>query len=110
MDSLDLTPEELTNFARCRFERRVFASHPCLQSIEPSDEYGGRFWEPFRGQAYDPLQFELVDGGWDHEHCDVCHARIGDGDAYWSNGHEAGGHVDLCEECHPRVLALLPPA
>jgi hypothetical protein len=50
-----------------------------------------------------------VDGGWDHEHCDVCHARIADGDAYWTNGHEPGGHVDLCDECYPRVMAFLRP-
>ena len=108
MDALDLTPDELANFALCRFERRVFATYASLRSIEPSDEYGGRFWAPFRGQAFDPREFEVVEGGWDHEHCDVCHARIADGDAYWSNGHEDGGHVDLCEECYPKVKALLP--
>ena len=104
-DIRDRVPtDEWATFRRCRFELRTFHPYSCLSATD------GGWWIPYRGQPFDPAAWELVEGMWDHEHCDVCHSRIVDGDAYWTNGHEAGGHVDLCEECHPRVLALLPPA
>jgi hypothetical protein len=48
----------------------------------PLNEEGGHLWKPFRGEPYDPAVYELIQDGWDHEHCDVCWARIADGDVY----------------------------
>jgi hypothetical protein len=107
-DEPEITPEQLATFHRCRFVRRVFTPYACLRSIEPMDpEEGWHLSKPYKGEEYDPEKYELQEGGWDHEHCDVCWANIEDGDAYWPNVDEEGGHVDLCEQCHPRVMALL---
>jgi hypothetical protein len=104
----EITPEQLATFRRCQFVRRVFASYPCLRSIEPmDDEEGWHVSKPYHGEPYDPEKFELLEGGWDHEHCDVCWAHIEEGDSYWPNEDEDGGHVDLCEKCYPRVMGLL---
>jgi hypothetical protein len=65
------------------------------------NEEGGTFWKPYRGELFDPTDYELVPGGWDHEHCDVCRARITDGDVYWTNAGPA--HVDLCTACYELV-------
>jgi hypothetical protein len=107
-DQPEITLEQLALFSRCRFVRRVFASYPSLRSIEPTDDEEG--WHvsfPYHGEPYDPEQFELIEGGWDHEHCDVCWARIQDGDSYWPNEDEDVGQVGLCEACYPRVMGLL---
>ena len=58
-------------------------------------------------EPFDPGEFELREGGWDHEHCDVCWAKVVDGMAYWPNVDPDAGQVDLCEACYPRVIALL---
>jgi hypothetical protein len=44
---------------------------------------------------------ELVPGGWDHEHCSICHQKIG-----W--GGQPNGFVSeddwVCDECHSRFI------
>jgi hypothetical protein len=102
--------QELATFRRCRFAHHVFRPRDCYRSLEPSpdflafvDEWGERGDELLNG----PTLFEVIEGGWDHEHCDVCWARIEDGDTYWPNVDEEAGDVDLCEKCYPRVMELL---
>jgi hypothetical protein len=107
-DESDITPEELATFRRCTFARRVFASYPSLRAKKPLD--GGGDWhisKPYIGEPFDPDEYELREGGWDHEHCDVCFATITDGMWYWPNVDPDAGQVDLCEACYPNVLKLL---
>ena len=87
-----IDPVELARFRRCRFVRAVFRPRACLQTVELPDG---------------TERTELVPGGWDHEHCDICRARITDGMSYWPNADAAAGHVDLCEVCYPRVTMLI---
>ncbi|HEV3082482.1 MAG TPA: hypothetical protein VGY66_22045 [Gemmataceae bacterium] len=104
----EITLEQLAIFRRCRFVRRVFASYPSLLAKKPMEGEGE--WHismPYTGEPFDPEEFELREGGWDHEHCDVCWAEVLDGMSYWPNVDPDGGHVDLCETCYPRVMALL---
>ena len=73
-----------------------------------SDE--GEAWHisrPYTGDPFDPDEYELIEDGWDHEHCDVCSATVVDGMHYWPNVDPNAGQVDLCEACHPRVMAIL---
>jgi hypothetical protein len=117
----EITLEQLATFRRCTFARRVFATYPSLWAKKPMDsgdlppDSRDGEWHmsrPYRGEPFDPEEYELREDGWDHEHCDVCWAHIEPGDAYWPNVDEATGHVDLCERCYPRVMALLgePPS
>jgi hypothetical protein len=102
--------EQLDLYRCCRFVHRVFAPYPCLRSIEPMGDgpfQGHRMWKPYRGQDYDPEEFELVEGGWDHEHCHLCGAHIDDGDSYWANEDEDWGLVDLCAKCYSDAIGLL---
>jgi hypothetical protein len=106
----------LATFHRCTFTRRVFASYPSLRAKKPMDRDAlppdsrdGGEWHSstqYTGQPFDPEEYELVEGGWDHEHCDVCWARVEDGMSYWLNVNPPP-YVDLCEACYPRVMALL---
>ena len=109
----EITPEQLETFRRCTFARRVFAVYPSLWAKRPMDGEGGEWHisKPYTGEPFDPEEYELREGGWDHEHCDVCWARVTEGMSYWPNVDPEAGQVDLCEACYPRVLALLggPP-
>ena len=106
-----ITGEDLATFGRCRFVHRVFRPRDAWKTREPPDDprkllkewaaQGDKFVEDH------PEQFELLPGGWDHEHCDVCQARIEDGNGYWPNEDESVGQVDLCESCYGRVRELL---
>jgi hypothetical protein len=113
----EITAEELATFRRCTFARRVFASYPTLwaktpmhaDELPPPSRDGGEWHmsRPYRGEPFDPEEYELREGGWDHEHCDVCSATVEEGMSYWPNVDPDAGHVDLCEACYPRVMALL---
>jgi hypothetical protein len=105
-DILDqIGSEEWEMYRRCRFVRKTFQSYPCLVMIDPINKKGGTLWRPYRGEPFDPTVFRLVEGAWDHEHCNVCYAKIFDGHTYWTNDGEK--HVDLCDECYPLVSARL---
>ena len=95
-----VSAEEWETFRRCRFVQRTFHPYPCLV-IEPLNDEGGSLWKPYRGEPFDPAVYELIEGGWDHEHCDVCYAHIVDGNEYWAN--DGPEHVDLCIVCYPLV-------
>ena len=107
-DESEINPEELATFRRCTFARRAFASHPSLRAKKPLDGEGEwHISRPYTGEPFDPDEYELRAGGWDHEHCDVCFATITDGMWYWPNVGPDAGQVDLCEACYPRVMKLL---
>ncbi len=119
-DEPEITPEQLATFRRCTFARRVFAFYPSLWAKKPmraddmppdSREGGeGHVSKPYAGEPFDPDEWELQEGGWDHEHCDVCWAKVVDGMWYWPNVDPDAGQVDLCEACYPRVMTLLGEA
>ena len=113
----EITSEQLSTFRRCTFTLRVFASFPSLRAKTPMgaddlppDSRDVGVWhmsKPYQDEPFDPEEYELREDGWDHEHCDVCWARVEDGMSYWPNVDPEAGHVDLCEACYPRVMALL---
>jgi hypothetical protein len=112
----EITAEQLATFRRCTFARRVFASYPSLWAKKPlgaddlppdSRENEWHVSKPYTGESFDQEEWELQEGGWDHEHCDVCWATVTDGIAYWPNVNPDAGQVDLCVTCYPRVMALL---
>jgi hypothetical protein len=90
---------------RSRFVPATFHSYPCLVMIEPVTPEGGALWTPYHGEPYDPAVYKLVEGGWDHEHCSVCWAKISDGDRYWKS--DGPDEIELCPDCHPLVQAEL---
>jgi hypothetical protein len=92
-----------------RFVRATFARHPSLRSIEPQawdEQESYHVSSPYTGQKYNPENFEVVEDGWDHEHCHVCHARIEPGDEYWQS---AEPHpLELCLACYQRLTTGRP--
>ncbi len=92
---LDPVFEEIKGF---QFVHKVFSNGPSLRAIEPDSE-GWVVSQAYTGQPYDPDQYRVEPGGWDHEHCFLCWATIEDGDSYWANS-IPGVAPDLCERCY----------
>jgi hypothetical protein len=89
-----------------RFVRTSFASYPSLRSLEPGawdDQREYHLSTPYTGQEYDPEEYEVVEEGWDHEHCHVCWVRIEPGDGYWQSAEEHP--LELCLACYERLAA-----
>jgi hypothetical protein len=113
----EITPAQLALFRRCKFARRVFASYPSLWAKKPMDrddlppdsrdDGEWHMSRPYTGEPFDPEEWELREGGWDHEHCEVCWATVSEGMSYWPNVDPEVGQVNLCEACYPRVMVLL---
>jgi hypothetical protein len=91
---------------RC-FSRKVFHPYPSLRLRHPQN--GLNQWKPYRGEAFDGDEWELEAGGWDHEHCSLCFAKILDGMSYWVN---AGEVTILCDYCrnHYAEDLVAPPS
>lgn len=58
----------------------------------------------YLGQHFDPAKIDLVNGGWNHDHCEIC---------WWTlceteNTEEGVGYTDgrcwLCKECYSQFI------
>ncbi len=78
----------------CNFAQTTFHALPSLRALE--SESGWFCSKPYHGEEFDPKEWRIVPGGWDHEHCKLCFAKIIDGMSYWANGNEV---VILCDRC-----------
>ena len=56
------------------------------------------------GQTFDPEKFNLVEDGWEHDHCEICWWTLCDSD----NPEENTGYTDgkdwVCSECYEKLL------
>jgi hypothetical protein len=76
------------------FTQTTFHVLPSLRSRRA--EAGWVCSKPYHGGEFDATEWAVVSGGWDHEHCTLCFARIVDDMTYWANGNEV---VILCDRC-----------
>jgi hypothetical protein len=97
-------PHQLWETLRsCRFVHRMFEIGPSLKTVKPVMHGGKAYFSSakYSGEDFDPAIFEVVQGGWDHEHCNVCWTKIQAGDEYWDN--DGPGEVCLCAACWGRL-------
>jgi hypothetical protein len=87
--------QKIAEISDKRFTQTTFHSYPSLRSNRPVD--GWTQSKPYRGEPFNEADWTLSPGGWDHEHCSVCDARITDGMTYWAN---TGEVTILCDRCH----------
>ncbi len=58
------------------------------------------------GQPYDPAEIELVEGGWDHDHCEICGWKLREtDDPDCGFGYVSPDRDWVCVECHRQFLA-----
>jgi len=56
------------------------------------------------GQRYDPAYYELVRGGWSHDHCEICWWTLSEGgDDEHSVGYTDGRRW-ICTECYQQFI------
>jgi hypothetical protein len=56
------------------------------------------------GQQYDPAYYDLVHGGWNHDHCEICWWTLSDGgDEEHSVGYTDGQRW-ICSECYNQFI------
>jgi len=77
------------------FARRIFSKVPALVAIHSKNDCLEQ--QEFRGQTFDPKEWQLVENRWDHQHCRICQFSIADGMTYWAT--EDDRRI-LCDACH----------
>ena len=82
------------------FVRRPYSDQDMLLALEPNDA-GCYVSSVYHGEPFDSAQYRLVRGGWDHEHCYLCCAKVLPGDEWWTT-HPANydNEIGLCSECY----------
>jgi hypothetical protein len=80
-----------------QFVQKTFVAGPALVAKKATDGY--RVEEQYRGEAFDPEEFELVEGRWDHHHCIVCYFELTPGFTYWENAED----LMVCDVCYAHV-------
>jgi Leucine Rich Repeat (LRR) protein len=96
-----VTDEMLALYRRCRFAHREFWPRDCYKTRKPPEDPLAFIDEMHAKEEEfleDPERFEVIEGGWDHEHCDVCWLRIDPGD--WYTPILRGSGVSACTPCH----------
>jgi len=58
----------------------------------------------YYGQQYDPKYYDLVEDGWDHDHCKICMWPISENEGHDTSYFDGDGDW-ICEECHNRFIS-----
>ena len=75
-----------------------------LLTVEPN-EAGNRVSEIYHGETFDGTKFRLVRGGWDHEHCYLCWAKVLPRNEWWvTHPPNFVDEIGLCLDCYVRVI------
>ena len=86
---------------RKRWALQTWRPSPAL--VQKTEE--GRRATKFTGQKYDPAKWELVQNGWDHDHCLFCSQSICN---CGSKNCDPEGFTDgkdwVCKMCHEKYL------
>jgi hypothetical protein len=87
-----------------RFTRRPYSDKDMLITREPNED-GFYVSGIYDGKPYDETRFRLVSGGWDHEHCYICWAKVLPGDEWWATlPPNYDDDIGLCLDCYSRLL------
>ena len=78
-----------------QFRQIVFHSRPALFNKKEG------LCEAYDGGEYDKAKFDLVEGMWDHEHCNICGFSIREDYTCWVNTNNVN---ILCDECYDHFV------
>ncbi len=60
----------------------------------------------FHGQSFDPNEYNLVEGGWSHDHCPYCWVTVSDlSDPDYISEAYTDGNDWVCPDCYAKYLA-----
>jgi hypothetical protein len=93
-----LLRERTQYFRQQQWSLKKWTPSPTLRR---QDGYENKYY----GQEFDSSQFELIENGWDHDHCEFCSVKI---DAHPREGVETEGYTDgiywICSECYRKYI------
>ncbi len=101
----EATRRENEAFVRTlRFVRRPYSDQDMLLTLQPNDA-GYYASSVYHGEPFDPTRYRVVRGGWDHEHCYLCWAKVLPGEEWWAT-HPANfeDEIGLCLDCYSRLF------
>jgi hypothetical protein len=103
--SAEATRREKEAFVRTlRFVRRPYSDKDMLLALEPNDA-GFYSSHAYHGEVFDPTQYRVVRGGWDHEHCFLCWAKVLPGGEWWAaHPDNFEDEIGLCLDCYSRLF------
>lgn len=112
MSNLEVDPDEAAEYRTFKWELTEFKPQPAL--IDRSNKSYSS-WQRYYGQDYDRNVCEVRDGGWDHEHCDFCWAKIWTTPAKneFSSGYTDGADAWVCPPCYEHIILRgesIPPS
>tara|TARA_R110002050_G_scaffold24289_1_gene65033 strand:- start:477 stop:881 length:405 start_codon:yes stop_codon:yes gene_type:complete len=101
-EELDLgfTIERATELRQTKWE---FKKYKAGQALKDKNSGSTR---PYIGQNYDPTKMEIINDGWTHAHCEICFAKIADGETEEESEID-GFHSDLdwiCNNCYSTFI------
>jgi len=69
------------------------------------DKNGGTAWL-YVGQKFDPTKVDLIKGGWNHDHCEICHTTIAEGETEIEFENEGfySEYEWICKNCHSNFI------
>lgn len=91
--------KEVASLKSMIFTRRVFSKAPALVAVHASN--GWREECEYKGQTFDPKEWQLAANRWDHQHCCICQFSISEGMTYWAT---ADDRRVLCDACHGHYM------
>jgi hypothetical protein len=87
------------------FVRRLYSDQDMLLALEPNDA-GYYASHVYHGEPFDPAQYRVVRGGWDHEHCYLCWAKVLPGEEWWATySANCENEIGLCLDCYSSLFA-----
>ena len=99
--------EKIAMAKGAQYVRKKLSDQDSLVALKPNEDGFVAVW-PYHGQPFDPKIARLVKGGWDHEHCFLCLARVIPGDEWWAiigpSPPFGGDQFGLCLACHERLF------
>jgi len=83
-----------------RFEYQDYKPRPAL-----IDKSGG-VSRPYVGQKFDPKYIDLIQDGWTHDHCEICHTKISadENDKSFTSGYFNDG-IWVCIRCYELIIS-----
>jgi hypothetical protein len=68
------------------------------------EKKGGGNARLYVGQNFDPKSFDLVEDGWNHDHCEICYETLCDNPESCQTEGYTADHQWLCRKCYGNLF------
>lgn len=97
----DLRAERLNRVLSLELVRSRFSPRDMLVSRKKNKD-GYHTSHMYKGGDYDGSVYELIVGGWDHEHCYICSTSIEEDDEWYES--KPPNEIGVCTSCFRNIF------